>query len=119
MDAMDKSEKSKKILIHALLFNLLFSAVGIVYGAVTLGRFTLNYFFTANFIAGAFILLAGVIVFIIPVRPKGKLIDHSTVGEELMQMKEKKRKKAFEIIFLGMCIVLIPAFIQLLLSVAI
>ena len=113
---MDNLEKYKKLLLHALLFNLLFSVIGIVYGIVTFGRFTLYYLFTANFIAGAGFLLIGVILFILPVRPKGKLIDHTTVGEELMQMKEKKRKKAFEILFLGLCIVLIPAFVQLVLS---
>ena len=113
---MERLKHIRKLLWHALLFNLIFSTIGIIYGTILLSRFSLLYLFTANFLAGAIIVLIGVVVFIIPIRPKGKLIDHSTVGETMMEMREKKRKKSLEIIYLGMFIILIPALIQLFLS---
>ena len=88
-----------------------------MFGWIRAGGFTLRYLFTANFLVGSIIILTGLVVYILPIRPKlTKLIDHTNYAKTVLQKREEKRKKAYEMLYLGMCIILLPAVLQLLLS---
>ena len=105
-----------RILKQSIQLLAAITVAAILYGTAMHGHFTLLYVFTANFLAGALIISAGLVIFIVPIRPKGKLIDHSTFGAALMEMREKKRKRSLDLIYLGICIILIPAVIQFIFS---
>jgi len=109
-------EKLKKTLWLALQFNLVITLGGLIYGTIVHRHFTVRYLFSANFLVGAIVILIGLIVLLVPVRPKGKLIDHSTYADALMELREKKRKKSHEMMYLGMSIILIMAVLQFLVA---
>ena len=109
-------KKLKKTLWLSLQFILVITLGGLIYGAIVHRHFTVRYLFLANFLVGAIVILIGLIMLLVPVRPKGKLIDHSTYADALMELREQKRKKAHDMLYLGMRIILIPAVLQVLLA---
>ena len=114
---MEKFENIKKIIWVSLQLIVAISLGAIIYGFIAHRHFTVRYMFPANFLVGAIVIMIGLVVFIVPVRPKaGELIDHSNYAEVMMERREHKRKKAYDIMYLGMFIILIPAILQFLLS---
>jgi len=107
-------EKLKKMLWLSFQFNLVITIGGLIYGFIVHGHFTVRYLFSANFLVGAIVILIGLIMLIVPVRPKGKLIDHSTYADALLELREQKRKKAYDMMYLGMGVILIMAVLQVL-----
>ena len=92
------------------------TGIGIAYGFFTAGAFTLTYAFKANFWVGVTILLGGLIKFITPTAlliKKSRLIDHSTYGQSFMEERERKRIQAYELIFIGLCSIMITGTLQL------
>ena len=97
------------------IFVTTISAIG--YGFFAQGRFTFAYVFSANFLVGTIIILVGLVLTSMPVRLRdSKLIDHTTYGQNYVEIREKKREKALEFIFLGMLNVVLTGIIQLVLS---
>ena len=96
------------------------TAVSIIAGSVFHGGFNVSYVFPANYLAGAVIIFAGLMLLLIPVRLKdSKLIDHTTYGMAVAEQRAEKRKKASRFIVLGLSVTVLTAVIQLLLSVII
>ena len=84
-----------------------------IYSYITQGRL-FSLFYTWCFAVGAFVALAGLILYMFPVilMRKDKFLDHSTIGSNLMEVRERKRKTAYEIMYTGMVVIAITGVIQ-------
>ena len=109
-------EELKKNIWIAMQFMVAAMICGLIYGFVIHGFFTLRYIFPANFLLGAVIIVTAVVMLVMPSRPNGKLIDHSTYKEAFMEKREQKQKKGYAMLYLGICVIAIPAILQLVLS---
>ena len=106
-----------KVLTTSAAFVLVVAAVSVVYAFFAHGRFLPLYIFHANLVIGAFLIFTGIVLFALPVRlKKSKLLDHSTIGERRMEAREKKRGTAYNLIYVGICNIIITAIAQYLLS---
>ena len=122
-----------KTAVIALQFVLVTAVLSIVYGFFERGRFTLAHIFNTNFAVGAIILSVAVIMMFLPPRAifnrwtsrisgfrtdrlTGQAAPEDTAGY-IMDEHQKKQKKAFEILSLGLLIIIITGVVQLLLSV--
>jgi len=109
-----------KTVLVSLKFILVITILSIAVGSVVRGRFSLAYVFNANFIAGAAIICAGLVVLLLPTRFKfGKLVDHTTFSERYLEHRRQKQEKSREFLFMGLSIVIVTGIIQLLLAVLI
>ena len=91
--------------------------MSIVYGFIIRGYFTLAYIFTANFLAGVIVIIIALVYLILPAGIKfDKLTDHSTLVERISDQRKEKREKAYEFLLLGILVIIITGFLQLLLS---
>ena len=109
----------RKVLLLSTSFILFITIVSLVYGRVVVGALTFRYVFSFNFIVGAIIILLALVVLIVPVefsKRTSKLIDHSNYASTVVEKRENKRKTAHEILYLGICIIIIAAVAQLILS---
>ena len=112
---MTKAILKKAFLMSARIAGIV-AAIGIIYGFVTKGAFTLKYAFTANFWVGITIFLGGLLILITPTAlliKKSRLIDHTTYGQKFMEERDRKRVRACELIYIGMCNILITGSVQL------
>ena len=95
-------------------------AVGVgcvIHAIVTRGDFWPVHIFTANLVVGAFIVLSGLVVFMLPIKlPDDKLIDHTTYTERIMEARERKRVQAYNLIYIGLINAAITLVVQFLLS---
>ena len=112
----------KRLLIHfytSLALTAVIAIGGIVYALITLGHFTLLYSFNASFVIGAFIILVGLVIIAVPMRlvkySGNRFIDFDTFGPNTVQAKEEKRKKGFGIMYVGLGVIVIAGFLQLVL----
>ena len=109
----------RKTLLLSTSIILFVTIASLVYGRVVVGVFTFRYVFLFNFIVGAIIILLALVVLIVPVefsKRTSKLIDHSNYASTVVEKRENKRKTAHEILYLGICIIIIAAVAQLILS---
>ena len=84
------------------------------------GRFTLAYVFNANFLAGALIICVALVMMLLPGSLKfDKLTDHTTFSERFIEQRSKRQKKAFEFLYLGLCIIIITGLIQIMFAAVI
>ena len=114
----NRVKKYIKILQTSAIITVIVATVSIIYAFFTLGYFSFAYIFTANFVAGTFIIAAGLIIYVKPARMRGdKLLDHSTV-DRLIEQKDFKRTWAYEILYTGVLVVVIAAFVEYVLSIA-
>ena len=89
-----------------------------LYASFALGHFSLAYMFPACFLAGASVVVVGLVVYIWPISLKGnKLADHSTYTQIMSEERDKKRVKVYEFICLGIAVIILTGTIQMLLSV--
>ena len=112
--------KTIRILSTSAILSIVLAVIGIIYAFFTLGHMSLTYAFTVGFAVGGFITLIGIVsIFLLPIQlsKKNKLIDHTTFGSELMKVRESKRVKAFEILFIGISVVLIIGIAELLVHI--
>ena len=119
VEVKDKLVYIRKITLLSIRFIFFITMGGLVYGRVVTGALTLRYVFLANFIVGAIVILVALVVLIMPVefsKRSSKLIDHSNYASTIVEKRENKRKTAFEILCLGIGIIIIAAVIQLLLA---
>ena len=106
----------RRVLLMSARIVGIVAALGIIYGFVTNGAFTLNYAFIANFWVGAVILLGGLAILITPtflLLRKSRLIDHTTYGTRFMEERDRKRDRSFELIYTGVCNISITGAVQL------
>ena len=95
------------------------SVISVIYSIFAHGGLVMQTVFTANFAVGSFITVVGLFTLIVPIdlNKLGSrlLIDHSTIGPKSMEAKEEKRKKSFELFYLGISIILIAGIIEMVL----
>ena len=92
------------------------AALGAGYEFAARKTFTLEYAFTANLWVGVTILTGGLVVFITPtflLIRKSPLIDHTTYGTKFTEERERKHRRAYELIYTGVGIISISAAVQL------
>ena len=112
-------EKIRKVLLLSIQFILVSGLTAFIYGRIRLGYFTLRYVFPGIILTGSIIIFAGVIVLCLPVRlsfKENKLVDHTSYFSTAMEKRENKRRTAYEILFIGLCVITIAALMQLVLS---
>jgi hypothetical protein len=109
----------KKAASFSIRLVLITAGLGIAYGFIDTGAFTLTYAFYANFRVGIVILIAGLITFFFPtvitirkMMKKTRLIDHTTYREKFTEESEGKRIRSYELMYIGMFILIISGFIQ-------
>ena len=96
--------------------------LSIIYGFIAHGVFTLRYIFDANFMVGAIITAAGVLVMFAPsaVFLAGKSwLERSSFLERTYDSREHRQGIARMLLWLGMITMVLAGLIQLLLSVII
>jgi len=96
--------------------------LSIVYGFIAHGIFTLRYIFDANFMVGAIITAAGVLVMFSPTAifiSAKNWLEKSSFLETSYDTREYKQQIARMLLWLGMITMLLTGLIQLLLSVII
>ena len=114
MTAMSRFEKALKQAGLLALLMFVLTVLGIVYGFVFDGHFTLAYVLTANFFGGAIIILTGMVVWFGPMRFQNqRLIDHTTYAGARYELREKKRRKGMEILLIGIAVILMTAMVEL------
>ena len=92
------------------------AAVGIVYSLLTHGRLVEQHLFTAGFVASAIVILTGLLM---PAKAAfgtlrgNRRLDHATRDVRgVMEAKEERRAKGFEILFIGFGVFVITAAIE-------
>ena len=109
-----------KTITNSFKLILIISALSIIIGFFTHGRFTLAHIFNANFLAGAFIICIALVMMFVPASFKfDKLTDHTTFAERHLEKHDQKKKKAYEFLFVGLTIIIIAGIIQIILAVLI
>ena len=108
-------KKLRQLLPAAVGFLTAGSLGGMIYGRVVAGTFTPLYIFRANFLAGAMVISAGIVMLIVPVPARlqnNKLLDHSNYTATVVEQREEKRKTAHIVMFLGMGVIMLTAVIE-------
>lgn len=105
-----------KILRTSAALTAIAAALSMLYSYFAQGRL-FSYIFTWGFAVGAGVALLGLIVWILPIRMgKSKLLDHSTIGENLLELREQKRQRSFEMMYIGIGAIIITGTVQLVVS---
>ena len=106
-----------RVIIISFLLIIIISLAAAVFGFVSGDRGHIQMIFNANFATGAIVIFAALVYMIIPVNllKSDKLADHSTV-ERVLERREFKRKKAYELLFIGIMVILIAGLVQLALA---
>ena len=112
----------KRAVFMSVRLVAIIAVLGIAYGFRALGSFTFTYAFRANFWVGVTILIGGLLVFLTPTAllinkavKKSRLIDHTTYHERFEEEHERKRARAYELIYIGICNITITGALQLVL----
>jgi len=108
---------SVKTVVVSLWVILAVSVAAIGYGFVARRAFTLAYVFNANFVVGAAIICVALVVMVLPGGVKfDKLTDHTTFVERRYEERQKRRGRAFGVLFLGLSMIAIAGVVQLVLA---
>ena len=109
-----------RIVIIALSLIFITSLVSLVYGHITSDGLNLRIMFNANFLVGA-IIIGAAMALVFPLTRLFKfdqLTDHSTLTERHKEMREQKRKKGYEFLFIGILVIVITGLVQLVLTMS-
>lgn len=109
-------EQLKKNIWISIQYIFVAMICGIIFGFVSHGNFTLRYIFPAGFLLGAIIIFIGLSVLVVPSKPTGNLVDHSTYKEKIVESRKQKYQKANDILYLGLCVSFITSVFQMVLS---
>ena len=93
----------------------LVSVLAAVYGLAAAGVSVLAYVYTANFGFGVILLISGLFWITVPTQlyvKKGPLVDHTTYGEKFLAEQKRKRLRGVELIYVGICNIVITAALQ-------
>ncbi|MCL2839800.1 MAG: hypothetical protein FWE05_03420 [Defluviitaleaceae bacterium] len=104
----------------AFVIIIIVTVGSIIFSFVRLGQMDIQYIFTGNFATGGVILFMGIVALIFPatlVAGKDKLLDHSTFTERVMGVREKKRVKAYDLLYVGIGIVAMTGIMEYILWV--
>ena len=108
-----------KLLFISLCFIVVVAACSIVYGFIAHGFFTLRYVFEANFLIGAIIILAAIVLMFLPstlLTKTGQMLDRFMLMQRSFDNRENRQRKARIILWFGFFVVLLSGLIQILLS---
>jgi hypothetical protein len=104
-----------KHIIVALLFVLGTAVIMIIFGLLTRRSVNFDLIFNACFFVGVLITGIALVIIFMPARLllSDKLTDHSNIADRYRELRERKREKANEFLFLGITIIMISGLIQL------
>ena len=105
-----------KLISTSLTCVLLIAAGGIIFGFLSGDGLTFLYAYNANFVIGALVVASGIVVLFLPGKlsfKRNKLVDHSTYVERTRDEREVRQKKGYELIYLGIFIIVIAGIIQI------
>ena len=103
------------IIFMSMRLVALMTVIGLIFSLLSTGRVSLSYLYTANFGLGLIILLSGLFWLAMPTQlliKKSVLIDHSTYGERYIEERERKRVRGLELVYIGICNIVITAVLQ-------
>ncbi|MCL2874319.1 MAG: hypothetical protein FWE29_05230 [Defluviitaleaceae bacterium] len=109
-------EKFIKLFTASLTCILIIAVCGVIYGFVIGDGLTFSYAYSANFIIGAILMAAGIVLLFLPIGisfKSNKLVDHSTYVERTKDARESKQEKAYELLYLGFLNVINAGTIQI------
>jgi len=93
---------------------LIVSVVSGIYFFVTNGSIVLDQVFIANFAVGTVLATGGILLlFFPPMIKRDKLLDHSTYLQRMGDAREKKRKIAYDMLYVGLGVTAITAVVEL------
>ena len=116
----ESTPKTKlQILRQTLILSAIVSAaaacIGAVYSLVVIGHVRLQYIINANLLVGAMVVSASLAVLFLPARIKGEgPIDHTNYAELVMKARDKKRARAYEILYVGLGVFAIAGIVEVL-----
>ena len=119
----ENSPKTKlQILRQTAALSALVSAgaacIGAAYSLAVVGRVILQHLVSANFVVGALVIAASLVVLLFPASLKGQgPIDHTNYAELIMKARDKKRALSYEILYVGFGVFFIAGVAELLLWV--
>ena len=107
-----------KVLYTASMIVIVTAVIGVIYGLIVRGNFTLEYAFAANFIVAAVVIAAGLLYPIIPKRfiekiKSAQLFEYK-MHMEYMEERARKQEEGFHIMWIGISVALIAGFIEIL-----
>ena len=112
-------ELFKKVVFMSVRLVAIIGCIGIAYGFTASRSLTFTYAFRANFWVGVTILISGLFIFFTPTAllvnrtvKKSRIIDHTTYHEKFQEERERKHKRANELIYTGICNITITGFLQ-------
>ena len=92
--------------LSSLVIVVVVAICGIIFGLITVGHFTLNYAFTANFIVAAVMITAGLLLPLAPNRVVDKLRNRQLVEyymhSDFMRTRASKQKQGYRIMWVGL-----------------
>jgi len=100
-------------------FIIVVALIGLVYGFLVHGSFTLRYVFDANFFAAVILIVIGIVLYLIPLSvltKANKLLDRSTFVQMSFENRENKQQRARLVLWLGIYNIVFAGLIQILLS---
>jgi len=104
-----------KLFTASLTCIFIIAAGGIIYGFAVGEGLTFAYAYNANFIIGAMLMGAGIVLLFLPIslsHKRDKLTDHTTYVERTQDERALKQKKAYDLIYLGILNVINAGIIQ-------
>ena len=100
-----KLRRAFSILSTAAAFALVATAVGLFVGFSTYGELSPRHVFIANIVTGAFFAASGIYVLAIPSFDKKSILEDSTTYVEISSdRRNRKNKKGYDFLFLGLAI---------------
>ena len=105
----------RQTLILSAIVSVAAACIGAVYSLVVFGRVWLQYIVNANILVGALVISAALAVLFVPARVKGEgPIDHTNYAELVMKARDKKRARAYEILYVGLGVFAIASVVEVL-----
>jgi len=89
----------------AAAITVVVGALSPFYALIAHGRMASYYIFTANLLVAAFLVAAGLVVLVFPARlseSEKRLLDHSTYAERMGDIRERKRERAYHLLYIGL-----------------
>ena len=105
-----------KLVTTSLVCVLIIAMCGVIFGFLTGNGLTLLYAYNANFIIGSVLVASGIVMLFLPGKlsfKRNNLIDHSTYIERTKDERDVRQDKGYELIFLGIFIIIIAGTAQI------
>jgi len=106
-----------KLLQISLVSTAAIAVLGVIYGLIIEGVFTLEYAFRANFFVAAIITGTGIIIYFLPdylVRMSSRLLDSQGIfSKRGLEVREKKKASGFATLLIGILNMVIVGIVEI------